>query len=92
VKSIISATKGVPKHIMDEIRKALKQINIKAFYEKWKVLQLKEDKSLTLTEETHGLATNVFLTCKKKQSVVKRSQQDVMQRQKNVICCYDVNH
>lgn len=66
MKSIISATKGVPKHIMDEIRKALKQINIKAFYEKWKVLQLNDDESLTITEETHGLATNVFLTCKKK--------------------------
>jgi hypothetical protein len=65
VKSITSATKGVPKHVMDEIRKLLKQITVKAFYEKWKVLQLNDDESLTITEETHGLATNLFLTGKK---------------------------
>lgn len=64
MKAIASSTKHLPKHVADQLRKIIDQVNVRKFYEKWKTDQCNKDDNLTVTKQTYGIATNVTVTCK----------------------------
>jgi hypothetical protein len=92
VKIIASAMKHLPKHITNQLRKIINQVNIRKIYEKWKTEHYKKDDNHTITKQTCGIATNVIVTCKNNhQSTIDAKRIKNHTSSNTVVCKYEIN-